>query len=87
MGDPARRWWITRLLMSLGAGVGTALLVAIGVAVADIYLTGHGRPPFNRPLIDAPAAGVHLGLGDVLLLGAAVLAAIITWRRTAGGAA
>jgi hypothetical protein len=72
--------------MSFAAGFGAAVVVALGVGVADMYLTGHGALPLNRPLVDAPAAGVHLGLGDILLLGAAVLAAFIRGRRTAGGA-
>ena len=87
MVDPPCRSWVGRLLMSISAGFGTAVLVAIGVAIADMYLTGHGKPPLNRPLIDSPSAGVHLGLGDVVLLSAAVLAALGTWRGTAGGAA
>jgi hypothetical protein len=87
MKDPGPRSLVSRLLISLSAGFGAAVLVAIGVAVAGIYLTGHGHPPLNRPLVDWAAAGVHLGRGDVPLLSAAALAAGITWRCTTWGAA
>jgi hypothetical protein len=82
-GPPKRPWWI-RLLLSFGAGAGSAVLVAVVIAVVDLYLTGHGLTPLNAPLLDWPAGGVHLSLADILFLGAAVLAAAITWRRTAG---
>jgi hypothetical protein len=87
MVAPGRRSWWLRLLLSLGAGLASAVLVAIVIAVVDLYLTGRGLAPLNRPLLDWPAGGVHLSLADVLSLGAAVLAAAITWRRTAGGGA
>jgi hypothetical protein len=66
------------------AGVGSAVLVAIAITVVDLYLYGHGLRPLNTPLLDWPGAGIHLSLADVTLLGAALLAAAITWRRTAG---
>lgn len=77
-----RSWWI-RLLLSFGAGVASALVVAIGIAVIDLYLTGRGMVPLGRPLLDWSAAGIHLSLADVVFLAAAALAAAITWRRTA----
>ena len=87
MRGPADGSWYIRLLLSFGAGLASAALVAIVVAVLDVYLTGNGMAPLNRPLLDWPGAGVRLGLGDVLLLAAVVLAAAITWRRTAGDGA
>jgi hypothetical protein len=81
-----RPWWI-RLLLSLIAGFASAVLVAIAIAVVDLYLTGHGLRPLSMPLVDWPGAGIHLSLADVIFLGAAVLATAITWRRTAGGGA
>jgi hypothetical protein len=85
-GATQRSWWI-RLLLSFGAGMASAVLVAIGITVADLYLVGHGYMPLNSPLLDWPAGGIHLSLADILFLGAAALAAAITWRRTAGGGA
>ncbi len=77
-----RPWWV-RLLLSFGAGVGSSLVVAIAITIVDLYLTGHGMAPLNAPLVDWPAAGIHLSLADVIFLGAAALAAAITWRYTA----
>ena len=74
-------------MVSLGAGLAFGLLVAIALTVVDLYLAGHGRRPLSAPLLDVPPLGIHLSLADVLFLGAAVLGAAITWRRTAGGGA
>ena len=79
---PKYSWWL-RLLLSFGAGLASAVLVAIVFAVIDLYLTGHQLPALNSPLIDWPRLGVHLSLADVIFLLAAVLATAITWRRTA----
>jgi hypothetical protein len=49
MAPPQRRVWWTRLLGSLGAGLGNALLVAIALTVVDLYQAGHGRLLLNRP--------------------------------------
>ena len=83
---PNRPWWI-RLLLSLIAGFGSAVLVAVAIAVVDLYLAGHGLRPLGAPLVDWPGTGIHLSVADVIFLGAAVLATAITWRRTAGGGA
>jgi hypothetical protein len=77
-----RSWWV-RLLLTLGASVASAVVVAIAIAVVDLYLTGHDMTPLSRPLLDWTDLGIHLSLADVLFLGAAVLAAAITWHRTA----
>jgi hypothetical protein len=79
---PHRSWWV-RLLASLGAGLGTAFLAAIALAVVDLYLSGHGLRPLGTPWLDWPAAGVHLSRADVILLGAVLLAAAVTWRQSA----
>lgn len=84
MAEPRKRSWWIRLLLSVAAGLASALLVAIAVALIDLYLTGHGLTPLNAPLLAWPAGGIHLSLADILFLGAAVLATAIAWRRTAG---
>ncbi len=76
-----RSWWV-RLLLSFGAGIASALVVAILIAVVDLYLAGHGMATLNAPLLDWPGAGIYLSLADLIFLGAAALAAAITWRRT-----
>jgi hypothetical protein len=77
-----RPWWI-RLLLSFGAGLASAVIVAVAISIVDIYLTGHGMAPLDSPLLDWPGAGIHLSLADVIFLAAAAMAAAITWRRTA----
>jgi hypothetical protein len=66
-------------------GFGTAILAAIALAVVDLYLSGHGLRPLGSPWLDWPAAGVHLSRADVILLGAVLLAAAVTWRQSATG--
>ena len=81
-----RPGWI-RLLLSFGAGVVSAVVVAIAIAVVDLYLTGHGMVPLNAPLLDWSSAGIHLSLADIIFLVAAALAAAVTWRLTSAGGA
>jgi hypothetical protein len=70
-------------LVSLGAGAGFGVLVAIVLAVVDLYLSGHGHRPLGASLLDWPALGIHLSLSDLIFLGAVVLGAWVTWRGTA----
>jgi hypothetical protein len=76
-----------RLLLSLAVGLGTALAVALALTVLDLFLTGHALGSMTKPLLDWPGLGVHLSLADMVMLGAAVLAAGFTWRRTPRGGA
>jgi hypothetical protein len=76
-----------RLLLSLAAGLGTALVVTMALVILDLYLTGHGMGTISGPLIDWPALGVHLSPADLLMLTAALLAVGITWRRSKPGGA
>ena len=87
MGAAAKRSWWIRLLLSFGAGVASAVVVAIAIAVVDLYLTGNGMDPLNAPLLDWSSAGVHLSVADLIFWGAAALAAAVTWRLTAEGSA
>lgn len=81
----AHRTWWARLLVSLGAGLGIAVLVALVLTIVDLYLAGHGMPPIGRPWLDVEQLGIHLSRADVIFLGAAVLGAAVTWRRSAAG--
>ena len=67
------------------AGFGTAILVAIALAVVDLYLSGHGLRQLSSPWLDWPAAGVHLSRADVIVLIAVPLAAAVTWFRMPPG--
>jgi hypothetical protein len=71
-----------RLLQSLLAAVGAAVVCAIVVAIVDLYLSGHGRPTFNREIIAWPEAGIHLGSGDVAMMAVALLAGILAWTSS-----
>jgi hypothetical protein len=81
-----RTWWV-RLLVSLGAGLAGAVVVAIALTVVDLYLTGHGLRSLSRPWLDVEQLGVHLSRADVVFLLAAVIGAALTWRGTAPGGA
>ena len=72
---------MVRFFLSLAAGLGTALVVAMVLVVLDVYLTGHALGTISSPLVDWPALGVHLSLADLLMLAAAAVAAGFTWRR------
>jgi hypothetical protein len=74
-----------RFFLSLAAGLGTALVVAMTLVVLDVYLTGHAIGTISGPLLDWPALGVYLSPADVLMLAAAALAAGITWVRLRPG--
>ena len=76
---------MVRFFLSLAAGLGTALVVAMVLVVLDVYLTGHALGSISGPLVDWPALGVHLSLADLLMLAAAAVAAGFTWRRLTPG--
>jgi hypothetical protein len=80
--SPRRTWWV-RLLVSLGAGVGVAVLAALILTVVDLYQAGHGQPLLSRPWLEVSDLGVHLSRADIVFLLAAVLGAWLTWRGTA----
>jgi hypothetical protein len=84
--SPKRNWWV-RLLVSLGAGVGVAVLAALVLTVVDLYQAGHGQPLLSRPWMEVSDLGVHLSRADVVLLLATALGAWLTWRGTAAGRA
>jgi hypothetical protein len=53
MGPPRRRPLWARLLGSLGAGLGSAVLVAMALTVVDLYQAGHGQLLLSRPWLDS----------------------------------
>lgn len=55
-------------------------MVALVIAVIDLYLTGHGYGSITREVITWDAAGVHLSIGDVTMLIAMTVVAISTWH-------
>lgn len=71
---------LNRLLLTLVAGAATGICAAVIIAILDIYLSGHGYPGLTRERVTWPALGVHLSIGDIILLCAVLLAAALTWR-------
>jgi hypothetical protein len=65
--------------LALGVSFAAAVLAAIGLAVFDIYVTGHGQPSILRSWIDWPGAGVHVSRGDAVMYFAACFAGLGTW--------
>ena len=77
---------LARLVMSVGAGFATAIVVAVTAAVIDLYMTGHAYISITREVIAWPEAGIHLSIADVAMLVAAFAAAVSTWFFTDGRA-
>jgi hypothetical protein len=85
---PARgRTWWARLLGSLGAALGSAVLLALALTVVDLYRAGHGQLLLGRPWLEWEGLGVHLSRADAVCLLGAMLGAALTWRGTAAGSA
>jgi hypothetical protein len=82
----SRRWWV-RLLGSVGAGLGSAVLAALALPVVDLYQAGHGQLLLSRPWLDVERLGVHLSRADAVCLLAGVLGAALGWRATVPGRA
>lgn len=72
---------LTRLAGALGAGLGTALAVAMVYAIVDLYLAGHSiQVPvvLGRPL--------HRLVAEILVfVGPVAVAAMVFWSERGGG--
>ena len=73
---------VLRLIVALCAAGMAALVATLVIAVADLYLVGHGHGSLLRESISWPAAAVYLSVGDLLLIGAVLLAATGGWALT-----
>jgi hypothetical protein len=73
-----------RLVASLAAGAAAGLVAAAALGISDLYLSGHAAGALGGPMLDLDALGVHLSLGDVVVLIVAMLAAGITWTELGG---
>lgn len=71
-----------RLALSGFVAFAVALVAAVALAIADLWLTGHSRPSILRETVVWPRFGVRLSPGGMLLLAAAALAGLGTWRGT-----
>ena len=72
---------LLRLALSAAAAIGAAVVAALVLTIADLYLTGHGHASISREIIAWPPAGIYLSLADVLMLLAAAATAIVAWLR------
>ncbi|MGH9657132.1 MAG: hypothetical protein ACRD96_01235 [Bryobacteraceae bacterium] len=66
-------------MWTLVSGAAVAVVSGVMIVISDIYLSGHGLPGLTREAITWPAAGVHLSIGDIILISAALLAAALAW--------
>lgn len=75
---------MVRVAAALAAGAAAAMLTAVALGVADLYLSGHSAGTLGGPMLDLPALGVHLSLADAAVLIVALVAAGITWTELRG---
>jgi hypothetical protein len=59
---------LVRLGISTAAGIGAGLVAALIVTVIDLYFTGHGYGTITGEVITWAQAGVHLSIGDLVML-------------------
>ena len=64
------------ILAGLGACMACALLVAISIAIVDLYLAGHSLPTLTRPWVDH--GPFRFSRADALMNACAVVAGIGT---------
>jgi hypothetical protein len=64
------------ILVGLAAAVATLVVAAVGFAILDIYLSGHGRPsPMKQPV------GPHTSMADIIALGLCLAAGLVAgWK-------
>jgi hypothetical protein len=60
-------------------GAASSVVCAVIIAIVDLYLSGHGYTSLTREHVTWSEAGVHLSIGDLILLGTAALATGLTW--------
>lgn len=71
-----------RVLVVGMVAFGAAPLAALGLALADLYLTGHSLPSIGGEVITLPALGIALSPAGILLLAAAAGAGWLAWWVT-----
>ena len=77
---------LRRLLLSLVVGAATGVLSAVVIAIVDLYLSGHGYGGLTREYFTWSPGGVHLSIGDMIMLGTVLLAGTLTWGFFGRGA-
>lgn len=69
-----------RIFLALLVGMAIAVLTAVVITILNIYLSGHGYEGLTQEYLTWSAAVVHLSIGDIVMLGAALLGATLTWK-------
>lgn len=77
-----RRYGLS-IVGGMATGIGAALLLAVALAIVDIYLSGHGHPTLSRRWIEIPEWGISLSRADVVLLAGSSIAAVAAGIRLA----
>ena len=72
--------------ISTAAGIGAGVVAAIIVTLIDLYITGHGYGSITREIITWTSAGVHLSIGDLIMLVTVVAVAGLVWYLADHGA-
>ena len=68
--------WAARALVVGASGFLAALLAAVVLAVADLYVTGHGGPSLARPWLSWSPV-VELSRADVVLWAVTLMAVVV----------
>jgi len=71
--------WYVRLLLSVGAALGAAVVAALALTVLDLYLTGHGHPSIHRATIELRWIGMRLSPSDIAFVASALVVGIAVW--------
>jgi hypothetical protein len=77
---------LRRLLLTLVVGAATGVLSAVIIAIVDLYLSGHGYGGLTREYFTWSPGGVHLSIGDMIMLATVLLAGALTWSFFGRGA-
>jgi len=77
---------LRRLLVTFSVGAAVGVVSALLITTLDLYLSGHGHGGLTREYFTWSAGGVHLSIGDMIMLATVMLAAVLTWRRFGRGA-
>lgn len=82
-GVTAVRRYGLSIVGGMATGIAAALLLAVVLAMVDIYLSGHGHPTLSRRWIEIPEWGISLSRADVVLLAGSGIAAVVAGVRLA----
>src|SRR5687768_14062704 len=75
---------VRRVLITLAAAFAAGILGAVGLAIIDLYMTGHGLGSLTRETITWDPGDVHMSPADVILLAWILAAAMLAWRLAKG---